>query len=143
MFGFAVRANIRPSYHHHLIKPPAPATSTLLQWDETRTVCGTNTWSTVLDRLVTDTELSQIMTNHFRLDFDLVEFLARVDTDDATDHFWHDNHISKVSFDQVWFFVGLGALFRTTEFLDELERTALETAVEPTASTGVEERSEV
>ena len=83
------------------------------------------------------------MTNHFRLDFDLVEFLARVDTDDTTDHFWHDNHISKVGFDQVWLFIGLGALFRTTEFLDELERTALETAVEPTASTGVEERSKV
>lgn len=41
---------------------------TLLKRDEPGTVGGTNTRTTVLHRLVCDRELSQIMTNHLRLE---------------------------------------------------------------------------
>ena len=39
----------------------------LLQWDEARAVGGTNTGPTVLNRLVTDAEFTQMVSNHFRL----------------------------------------------------------------------------
>jgi hypothetical protein len=39
----------------------------LLEWNKPRAVSGTNTGSAVLNRLVGDTELSKVMSNHFRL----------------------------------------------------------------------------
>lgn len=42
-------------------------TAILLQRDETRRVCGSNTGATVLDWLVGDGELSQVVTTHLRL----------------------------------------------------------------------------
>lgn len=42
-------------------------TATLLQRDETRRVCGSNTRATVLDWLVGDGELAQVVTTHLRL----------------------------------------------------------------------------
>lgn len=39
----------------------------LLQWDEARRVGGTDTRSTVLNRLVCDGEFTQVMSNHLRL----------------------------------------------------------------------------
>ena len=55
---------------------------------------GTNTRSSVLDWLVTDTELGQVVSHHLRLNFDGVELLARVDSDDRSDHFGYDNHVA-------------------------------------------------
>ena len=37
------------------------------------------------------------MTNHLRLDLNLVEGLAVVDTNDASDHFWNNDHVAEVS----------------------------------------------
>lgn len=56
----------------------------------------------MLDWLVRDRELSQIMTNHFRLDFNLVECLAIVHPNDASYHLRHDDHIAQVGFDEIW-----------------------------------------
>lgn len=39
----------------------------LLQRDETRRMCGSNTGATVLDWLVGDGELAQVVTTHLRL----------------------------------------------------------------------------
>lgn len=39
----------------------------LLQRDETRRMCSSNTRATVLDWLVGDGELAQVVTTHFRL----------------------------------------------------------------------------
>lgn len=50
------------------------------------------------------------MTDHLGLDFDLVEFLAAVDTNDASDHLRHNDHVSEVGLDKVWLLVGLGVL---------------------------------
>lgn len=83
------------------------------------------------------------MTNHLRLDFDLVEFLSRVDTNDGTDHLWDDDHISQVSLDNVWLLIWLGLLLCLTELLDQTHWLALETAVEPTAGTGVDNITEL
>ena len=43
-------------------------TASLLQRDETRRVCSSNTRATVLDRLVGDGELSQVVATHLRLE---------------------------------------------------------------------------
>ena len=39
----------------------------LLQWDESWRVGGTNTGPSVFDGFVSDTEFTQIVSNHFRL----------------------------------------------------------------------------
>jgi hypothetical protein len=53
----------------------------LLQWNETRRVRSTDTGSTVFDRFVRDGEFSEIVTDHFGLDFDGVERFALMHTD--------------------------------------------------------------
>merc|ERR1712113_16491 len=110
----------------------------LLEGNETGRVGGADTGSSVLDWSVRDREFGQVVTNHFRLDFDLVELLSGVDTDDAANHFWDNDHISQVSLDQVRFLVWLSLLLGLAELLDETHRLALQTAVESTASTSVD-----
>jgi hypothetical protein len=80
--------------------------------------------------------------NHLWLDFDLVEFLAGVDTDDAADHLGYNNHITEMRLDEVRLLVGLGLLLGLSQLLDESHGLTLETAVEPTASTGMDEVTE-
>ncbi len=36
------------------------------------------------------------MANHLRLDLNVVERLAVVDSNDAADHFWDDDHVAQV-----------------------------------------------
>ena len=83
------------------------------------------------------------MTNHLRLDLDLVELLAGVDTDDGTDHLGDDDHVTKVGLDEVGLLVRLGLLLRLAELLDQTHGLALETTVEPTTGTGVDEVTEL
>ena len=45
----------------------------LFQWDETGGVSGTNTGSTVTDWLVGHGEFTNVVVDHFWLDFDLIE----------------------------------------------------------------------
>jgi len=106
-------------------------------------VRGTNTWPTVLDRLVRDRELAQIVAHHFRLDLDLIELFARVDTDHGSNHLGHNNHVSEMRFDEIGLLVGLGFLLGFSEFLDQAHRSALEAAVEPTTGAGVEDGEEL
>merc|ERR1712116_89882 len=69
-----------------------------LQWNESRGVSGTNTWTTVTNRFVGQREFSQVMSDHFRFDFNLVEGLPIVDTDDASDHVGKNDHVTKMGF---------------------------------------------
>lgn len=50
------------------------------------------------------------MADHLGLDFDLVELLSGVDTDDGADHLGDDNHVTEVGLDEVGLLVGLGLL---------------------------------
>lgn len=43
----------------------------LFKWNKSGTVCSTNTWSTVFNRLICHRKFSQIVSNHFRFDFNL------------------------------------------------------------------------
>ena len=83
------------------------------------------------------------MANHLGLDLDLVELLAGVDTNDGTDHLGDNDHVTEVGLDEVGLLVGLGLLLGLAELLDQTHGLALETAVEPSAGTGVDEVTEL
>ena len=83
------------------------------------------------------------MTDHFGLHFDLVELLARVDTDDATNHLGNNDHVAEMGLDEVGLLVGLGLLLGLSELLDQAHGLALETTVEPSAGTSVNEVTEL
>lgn len=77
------------------------------------------------------------MADHLRLDLDLVELLAGVDTDDAADHLGDDDHVTQVRLDELGLLVGLGLLLGLAELLDQAHGLALQTAVEAAAGAGV------
>lgn len=83
------------------------------------------------------------MANHLGLDLDLVELLSRVNTDDGTDHLGDDDHVTEVSLDEIGLLVGLGLLLGLAELLDEAHGLALETAVESSAGTSVDDIAEL
>ena len=83
------------------------------------------------------------MSHHLRLNFDLVELLARVDTNDTANHLRDHNHISQMSLDQIRLLIGLCLLLGLAQLLDQTHRLALETAVEPTAGTGMNDIAEL
>lgn len=83
------------------------------------------------------------MANHLGLDLDLVEFLSRVDSDDAADHLRYDNHVTKMCLDEIWLLVGLSLLLGLAELLDQAHWLALEATVESAAGTGVNDISEL
>lgn len=119
------------------------SSSSLLEGNETRRVGGTNTGTTVLDGLVRDREFTKVVTNHLRLDFDLVELLTGVDTNDGADHLGDDDHVTEVSLDEVGLLVGLGLLLGLAKLLDETHGLALQTAVEASAGTSVNDITEL
>ena len=82
------------------------------------------------------------MTDHFRLDFDLVELLAAVDTDDASNHLGYDDHVSEMCLDQVGLLVRLRVLLGLAQFLDQAHGAALEASVESTSGAGMEDGEE-
>lgn len=83
------------------------------------------------------------MANHLRLDLNLVELLAGVDTDDGADHLGDNDHVTEVGLDEVGLLVGLGLLLGLAELLDETHGLALQTAVEASAGTGVDDITEL
>lgn len=121
---------------------------------------GTDTGTTVLDGLaggllalkeetvvrwnvLRDGELSQVVANHLRLDLNLVELLAGVDTDDRADHLGDNDHVTEVGLDEVGLLVGLGLLLGLAKLLDQTHGLALETAVEASAGTSVDNITEL
>jgi hypothetical protein len=73
--------------------------NSLMQWDESAGVCGSQTWSAVQCWLVRDTEFSEVLANHLRLDFHDIEHLAVVHCNDGTNHLWEDGEIPEVCLD--------------------------------------------
>jgi hypothetical protein len=93
--------------------------------------------------ILRDGEFSQVVSNHLGLDFDLVELLSRVDTNDGANHLGDNDHVSQVRLDKIGLLVGLSLLLGLAKLLDQTHRLALETTVEPTAGTGVDNITEL
>jgi len=113
--------------------------SELFERNETGRVGSADTGPTMLDWLVGDRELAQIMTNHLGFDFNLVECFALVDSDDASDHLGHDDHVSQVRLHGLGLLVGKTSLLRLTQLLDETHRLALETTSQLAANAAREQ----
>ena len=66
-------------------------------------------------------------------------YLAVVDTDDAANHLGDDNHVTEMGLDDGGLLIRGSLLLGLAELLDETHGLALETALEPSASTGVDD----
>ena len=64
---------------------------------------------------------------------------THVDTDNGADHLGDDDHVTEVGLDHSGLGVRSSVLLSGTELLDETHRAALKTALEPPASTSVDE----
>jgi hypothetical protein len=83
------------------------------------------------------------MSNHLGLNFNLVELLSGVDTNDATNHLRNDDHVSKMCLDEVGLLIRSGFLLSLSELLDQSHRLSLQSSVESTSSTGMDDISEL
>jgi hypothetical protein len=100
---------------------------------------GGNPPASKAENVLGDRELAQVVANHLRSDLNLVELLARVDTDNAANHLGDDDHVTQVSLDEVGLLVGLGLLLGLAQLLDQTHGLALQATVDPAAGTGVDD----
>lgn len=70
----------------------------LLQRNKLWGVSSTNTRAVMLHRLVSQRKLTQIVTNHLCLDFNIVETLSVVHTHHWSNHLRNNDHVTKMSF---------------------------------------------
>lgn len=73
------------------------------------------------------------------LDFNTIESLAVVYTNDGTNHLRNDDHVTKVSLDSCRLLKRASLLLSLSQALDESHRLSLETSRETAASTCVDE----
>ena len=79
------------------------------------------------------------MSGHLGLDLDGVEDLSVVDSDDGTDHLGDDDHVSQVGLDGRGLLVDLALLLGLSELLDQTHRSSLESSLESSSRSGVDE----
>lgn len=106
--------------------------SYLFQWHVSRSRSSTDTSSSVSDRLVGHRELAQVVSNHFRADFDLVENLSVVDSDLGANHLRDDDHVTEMCLDYSCFLVRKHLDLCLSDFLDEAHWLSLQPAGEST-----------
>lgn len=97
-----------------------------------------STSATVLDGLVGDGELAQIETDEVRLDLDIDELLAVVDTDDGADHLREDDGVSQVGLDNLGLLAVGDVRLGLGQLLDESHGTSLDASGELSSVSGVE-----
>lgn len=97
-----------------------------------------DTRSSVLDWFVGNGELGEVVTDHLRSDFDLVENFSVVDSDDGADHLWNDDHVSQMGLDWSWLLVCRSVLLGLSELLDETHWLALESSLELSSRSSVD-----
>lgn len=95
------------------------------------------------ENILRDREFSQVVSNHLRLNLNLVKLLSRVDTDNATNHLRNNNHISQMSLDKIRLLIWLGLLLGLSELLDETHWLALQSTVETTTGACVDDITEL
>ncbi len=80
------------------------------------TFSGADTSFTVSSWFVWQGEFSQISSDHVEFDFNWVEELTVVNSDDASNHFWHNDAVSEMGFDYSGFLSGKTVLFSLNAF---------------------------
>lgn len=111
----------------------------LSQWHESgRRV----TSSTVSNWSVSDREFTQVVTNHLRSDFNGVENLTVVNTDNGANHLWDDNHVSQVGLDNSWLLVLWGGQLSSSQLGDQTHWLGAQTSGESSSDSGTAELGE-
>lgn len=85
---------------------------------------------TVTNGLVRHGEFSQVVTDHVRLNFHIVPVLAGVDFAYGTNHLWHDDAVTKMSFDSLGLLTVNAVLNRCLELLDKSIILLVDTSLE-------------
>lgn len=98
---------------------------------------GTNTGPTVLNWFVCEREFSQVVSNHFGLDFNLAKILAVVYTSGGSSHLGNNDHVSQVCLDDFWLLIWWSLFLGLPQLLDQGHWLAFQTTGEPPASTTV------
>lgn len=104
---------------------------------------GTLTLGTVAGGDVGHGELAKVVTDHLGLDLGVDKEATGVDANHGANHLGDDNHVTEVSLDGGGLLVRLALGLGLTETLDEAHGLALETTLESSAGTGVDERHEI
>ena len=92
----------------------------------------------VLDGLVGHRVLTEVVTDHVSLDFDLSPDLARVHCGDGTDHFGHDDCVTQVGLHGLWLLAEASLLGGVLELLDQLRVAGAHTVTESAPGAGLE-----
>lgn len=74
---------------------------------------------------------------HHSPNTNLVESLSVVDADDWSNHFWDDDHVTKVSLNNGWFFQWWSLLLGFAQFLDQSQWFAFQSTWETSTGTAV------
>jgi len=83
------------------------------------------------------------VTCHLGLDFNRVENLAVVNTDNTADHFWDDDHVSEVGFYDCGFLVRGSFFLGFAQLFDETHWAAFKATVELATGACVNEIDEI
>ena len=71
-----------------------------------------------LDRFIRDGELYKIVANYLRFDLNLVEGLAIVDTNNASNHLRDNDHVAEMGLHWLWLLTRRSILFLFTAVRD-------------------------
>ena len=129
--------------HTRRQNPALPTNKFLLERNETRGVSSSNTRSTVLDGLVRDGEFGEVVSDHLSFDFNRVESFTVVNADNASNHLWHNKHVSEMGFDDCWFFIRGSFLSGFPQFLDQSHGFSLQSTLETSSCTSVNDLHEL
>ena len=103
----------------------------------------TNTRAVMLHRLVSQRKLTQIVTNHLCLDFNIVETLSVVHTHHGSNHLRNNDHITKVSFHWLRTLILRSLRLSNAQSLYQSLRLSLQTTTETTTSTSIHKLHQV
>ena len=144
--------SIRNLYNKHLkylLHHRQQFTPILLKRNELRRVSSTNTRTVVLNRGVRNSKLSKVVTDHLSLDFNVVEGLAIVNTNDGANHLRNNKHVTEVSLNSFRTFVlrafsllninSTNNHYSLAKSLQEGIRLSLKTTAETTAGTSLQQ----
>jgi len=84
----------------------------------------------MLHRFVCDAKLSEVVSNHLRLDLNLVESFSLVNSDNASNHLWENNHVSKMSLHTLRLLKCGTLLLCLSQAFEQSKVLSLETSVE-------------
>lgn len=73
----------------------------------------------------------------------LVENLSVVDSDNSSDHFWKDDHVTKMSLNTGWLLQDTGGLLSLLKTVQETEMLSLQSSVKTSAHATREHLSEL